>query len=131
MLKYWVNSTPVYPTSGFQFKMQHTFEKRLDESTRLKQKHPDKVPIILEKGGDMSLPSIDRHKFLMQRNITVGQFIFIIRSKTKLDHTQALFLIVDINHIPSTAMTIGELFDKYADKDGFLYIIYSAQQTFG
>jgi hypothetical protein len=25
----------------------------------------------------------------------------------------------------------GEIYEKYVDKDGFLYITYSAQQTFG
>ena len=131
MWKYLVKDTPTIPTSGYQFKMQHSFDKRKTESERLKEKHPDKVPIILEKGGDSSLPTFDKQKFLMQRNITVGQFLFIIRSKIKLDPTQSLFIFIDNSHIPTTSITIGEVFDKYGDKDGFLYMSYSSQQTFG
>ena len=131
MWKYLLNNVTTPSTSGYQFKMQHSFDKRKDESSRLKEKHPDKIPIILEKAGDVSLPSIDKQKFLMQSNVTIGQFLYIIRSKIKLDASQSLFLFIDNSHIPTTSISIGEVFEKYGDQDGFLYMTYSAQQTFG
>lgn len=131
MWKYLISNTQLPPTSGYQFKMQNSFEKRKEEALRLKEKHGDKVPIILEKASDTSLPAIDKQKFLMQRNITIAQFLFIIREKIKLDSTQSLFLFVDNNYIPTPSATIGQVFDSHGDKDGFLYVIYSAQQTFG
>ena len=130
MWKYLMNSASP-PTSGHQFKMQHSFAKRQHESSRLKEKHSDKIPIILEKASDTQLPSIDKQKFLMQKNITIAQFLHIIRSKIKLDASQSLFLFVNNSFIPTPSMTIGDVFDNHGDKDGFLYVTYNAQQTFG
>lgn len=131
MWKYLTGSTPTPSKSGFEFKMQNSFEKRKEESARLRLKFPDKIPIVLEKSDTSILPNIDKKKFLMQKDITLGQFLHIIRSRIKLDPTEAIFLIVDTNTIPGISSTIGEIYEKNGDKDGFLYITYSAQQAFG
>ena len=73
---------------------------------------------------------------MIPKDIQVAQFIYIIRSQIKIDSTMAIFIFVDDPHtggkdIPASHTTIGKLYDKYADKDGFLYISYSAQLTFG
>lgn len=117
--------------SGYEFKMQNSFEKRKEESTRLKERFPDKIPIVLEKTESSLLPNIDKQKFLIQKDLTIGQFLHIIRSRIKLDASESIFLIIDYNVIPPTANTLGEIFEKHGDKDGFLYMSYSAQMIFG
>lgn len=131
MWKYIMGNIPTTSKSGFEFKMQNSYEKRKDESTRLKTKFPDKIPVILEKAESSLLPNIDKQKFLMQKDVTIGQFLYIIRSNIKLDASEAIFLIINNNTVPATSSTIGEVYNNHGDKDGFLYISYSAQQTYG
>lgn len=134
MLKYFI-SNPKPIQSGYEFKMRHSFDKRKSESDALKAKY-NKIPIIIEvdKKSAPKLPSLNKSKFLIDRNISIGQLLLKLREKTKIDSSQAIFLFVDYTNgvnIPSTGDKIGDLYDKYSDKDGFLYITYSAQQTFG
>ena len=45
------------------FKEKHNFEKRLEESCRIMEKYPDRVPIIFER-LTRKAPEIDRKKYL-------------------------------------------------------------------
>jgi GABA(A) receptor-associated protein len=134
MLRYWNNfirNPPTPSKSGYEFKMQHSFEKRKEETTRLKEKYPDKIPIILEKSTSSGLPDVKKEKYLLQKEITIAQFLYAIRQELKLDSSMALFLFINNSVIPSTIETLGEVYEKNRDKDGFLYITYCKEQTFG
>ena len=130
-IKHFIKNTPTTTKSGYDYKMQHSFEKRKEESERIKKKHPDKVPVILEKSSSSTLKSIDKQKIFLQKEITIGQFLYIIRQQIKLDSSESLFLFVDNRCVPLTSITIVEVYSSYVDPDGFLYITYSAEQTFG
>lgn len=131
MLKYFIKEGPSPSKSGYEFKMLHSFEKRKAESARIVEKYPDKIPLILEKSDTTHLQEISKKKYLMQQDVTIGQFMFIIRKQIKMDETESIFLLVNNSSIPATGSTMGEVYKQHADKDGFLYITYSAQQTFG
>lgn len=130
-LKYLIKNNPTPSKSGYEYKMQHSFEKRKEESTLLKQKYPDKIPVIIEKSDTSLIQTMEKQKILLQKDITIGQFLYIIRKQIKLESTEALFLFVDNRYIPQTSKTISEIYNLYADKDGFLYITYSPEQTYG
>jgi GABA(A) receptor-associated protein len=42
----------------------------------------------------------------------------------------ALFLFID-KVVPTSSMTMGEIYVEHKDVDGFLYIQYSGENTFG
>ena len=67
---------------------------------------------------------------MVATNYTCGQFIYIIRSQLQLSSEQAIFLFVN-DSIPSTSQTMNQLYQLYKDEDGFLYITYSSENTFG
>lgn len=123
--------TPQPSKSNYTFKMQHSFEKRLKESQRLKEKFRNKVPIIVEKADHSLLPDIKKSKFLIENNITIAQFIYLIRTNIQLLSSEAIFLYVDNSHIPGNSEKIEDVYKKFSDKDGFLYITYAAENTFG
>jgi GABA(A) receptor-associated protein len=113
------------------FKKKYTFEQRLKESTRILSKYPDRVPIICEKsksGG--ALPPIDKTKFLVPWDLTVANFIFIVRKRLNLRPEEAIFLYIGDN-IMSSSCVIGEIYRYNKEADGFLYIHYSKENTFG
>ena len=121
------------------FKQQFTYEDRQREGTRITTRYPDRVPIIVERkessynkiSGD-KVPDIDKHKFLVPRDLTVGQFIYVIRKRIKLGPEQALFLFIgQSNTIPPTNMLLGTIYNNHMDPDLFLYIYYCGENTFG
>ena len=115
------------------FKSTHSFESRKKESERIITKYPDRIPLICERiigSKDSDIPIIDKIKYLVPINLTMGQFIYVIRSRMKLRSEKAIFLFVS-GSIPSGTMDINSLYEKYKDKDGFLYLQYSGENTFG
>lgn len=113
------------------YKDSYTLEQRLSESMRIKLKYPDRLPVICEKHKDNNkLLKIDRSKFLVPKDLTLGQFMFIIRKRLKLSQETALYFVIDGNII-STSSLIIILYEAHAEKDGFLYIKYTSENVFG
>ena len=114
----------------FQFQKTHTFEERKKESERIRYKYPDRVPIIVEKNPKNNIPDIDKHKFLVPNDLTVGQFMFVIRKRIKLLQEQAIFLFIN-RSIPVTSDLVSNVYKIEKNDDGFLYIMYSGENSFG
>lgn len=114
----------------YEFKKKNEYNKRLAESTNIKNKYPDRIPIIVEKYKDSKLPTIDKCKYLVPKDMNLGQFVYIIRKRIKIESNQALFVTVN-SVLESSNILISELYEKQKDEDGFLYIIYTTENTFG
>ena len=78
-----------------KFKREHSLEQRIAESQKIRGKHPDRIPIICEKVDKSPIVDIDKKKYLVPRDLTIGQFICVIRKRLKLAAEMALFLFVD------------------------------------
>ncbi len=76
------------------------------------------------------MPDIDKAKFLVPSDLTVGQFVYVIRKRLSLASDRALFLFVG-NVLPPTSQLMRECYQQHADSDGFLYVRYSGESTFG
>ena len=113
------------------FKTEHNFIDRQKEANRILQKFPDRIPVICERERKNDIiPELTKKKFLLPRNLKMIEFMVVIRNKIKLRHEIALF--VTINHmIPNSTQTMDNLYEEYKDRDGFLYISYGSENTFG
>lgn len=114
----------------FKFKKENTFEKRIAEAKKIREKFPDRVPIIIEKANNSDLPELDKHKYLVPKDITVGQFITILRKRITLQPEKAIFLFIG-NVIPPTSQFISQVDEKHRDTDFFVYGTLAAESTFG
>lgn len=113
------------------YKKNNPLESRLNEAYRVKLKHPDKIPIIITKSDKCNkLGDIDRNKYLVANNLLCSQLIYIIKKRINIKEYEAIFILCDTNII-SPSNTIEELYHKYKDSDGFLYIQYTSENTFG
>lgn len=114
------------------FKKEYTFDERFDEAQRVLSKYPDRVPIICERINIASkdTPNIDKKKYLVPRDLNMGQFLYVIRKRIKLPSEKALFLFVKGRMI-SNAVSISDAYETNKDADGFMYINYSCENTFG
>jgi GABA(A) receptor-associated protein len=77
----------------------HHAEKRKSEAERIRSKYPDRVPVICEKADRSDIPDIDKKKYLVPADLTVGQFHYVIRKRIQLAPEKALFLFCS-NTIP-------------------------------
>jgi GABA(A) receptor-associated protein len=112
------------------FKEEHPLEKRQAESARIRDKYPDRIPVIVEKADKSDIPDIDKKKYLVPADLTVGQFVYVIRKRIKVSPEKAIFMFV--NHVlPPTAALMADVYEDHKDEDGFLYITYSGESTFG
>lgn len=113
-----------------EFKLTHSFASRKKEALNVLIKYPDRVPIILEREPNSHLPYVDKKKYLIPKNMTVGQFIYTVRTRIKLDATKALFLFTN-NVLISTSASFLDVYELYKDEDMFLYLTYCGENTFG
>ena len=105
-------------------------ESRKQEAVKIRQKYPDRVPVICEKDSKSNIVEIDKKKFLVPKDLTVGQFMFVIRKRINLEAEKAIFLFIN-NTLPASASLMGQIDEEFKDEDGFLYITYSGENTFG
>lgn len=105
-------------------------EKRKSEAERIRAKYPDRVPVICEKADRSDIPDIDKKKYLVPADLTVGQFHYVIRKRIQLAPEKALFLFCS-NTIPPNAALMSTVYEEQKDEDGFLYVQYSGESTFG
>ena len=109
----------------------NNFESRKSESESVLRNYPERVPIIVEKSHICyDICDIDKNKFLAPRDINFGQFVFSIRKRLKLPPEKAIFLFTDNIIIPNT-QNISNAYEQYKNKDGFMYITYDSENTFG
>ena len=109
----------------------YTLNERRAEALRVKQKYSDRLPIICDKHHTCNkLNNIDRIKFLVPKDLTIGQFMFVIRRRLKLQQDVAIYFIIN-GFIPKTSELIKTLYEDNMNEDYFLYIHYTSENVFG
>jgi GABA(A) receptor-associated protein len=112
------------------FKTKFSFEQRKSEAIRIKNLYKDRIPIVIEQNKKNNMPEIDKHKFLVPVDITVGQFMQILRKRIDIKPDAGIYIFI-ANTIPSMTTLMGELYKEYKDKDEFLYMSINTESTFG
>ncbi|XP_061437223.1 gamma-aminobutyric acid receptor-associated protein-like 2, partial [Lethenteron reissneri] len=114
----------------WMFKEDHSLDHRSVQATKIRAKYPDHVPVIVEKVAGSHIGDIDKRKYLVLSDITIAQFMWIVRMKIQLAAESAIFLFID-NTVPQSSLSMGQLYEDHKDEDGFLYVAYSGESTFG
>lgn len=118
--------------------MQGTFKKQLSSDRRkelydkIVGQHSDRLPVIVEAGIGSKL-KLHCTKYIVPKNISVGEFLLKVRDQTEVDSGMALFLFCGTYNwvlVPPTN-TMEELYNRYKDTDGFLYLVLAQENTFG
>ena len=94
-------------------------------------------------------------RYLVPADLSVGQFVYVVRKRIKLGAEKAIFVFVKntlpptgesgffsfeyLVHVLSfgnvsrvgTAALMSAIYEENKDEDGFLYMTYSGENTFG
>ncbi len=119
---------------AFQKEMPDASKRKI-ESNKIREKHPDRVPTICEKKDTDKIDQLDKTRFLVPMDQTLTQFSSNIRKRINLDKSKALNLLIQgtdkKQFAESGEKLMSELYEKYKNPDGFLYIIYTGEITWG
>lgn len=66
----------------------------------------------MERAPKAKVAELDKKKYLVPADLTVGQFYFLIRKRIALRPEDALFFFVN-DVIPPTSVTMGTLYQVY------------------
>ncbi len=107
-----------------------TFEERVEESSQIRYKYPDRIPVIVEKLPKSRAVPIDKNRYLVPNDLSMAKFIFVIRKRLNMSSESALYVYVN-DTIPQISLPMFDLYERYKKKDGFLYLFYTMENTFG
>lgn len=115
------------------YKDQFSFEQREKECKDILKKHNDKIALIIELSPTASsiTPYIPKRKFLASPDMNFYEFLIVVRNRFDLNHTQSILFFVNDTILITNTMKISELYHQYRDHDGFVYLKYTTENTFG
>ena len=112
---------------------EQPFERRKSIAQKISETYPDRVPVIVSPSGNA--PVISKTKFLAPNDIDVAQFISMIRKHIAVTPEKALFVFVEESNnsmiMAQPAAVIDQLYQRHKQPDGFLYVHYTLENTFG
>lgn len=92
--------------------------------------YPTRVPVWIERAED-TVEDMDRHKFLIEKDMTMAQVCYIIRNRIKLESHYALFILVGNGVLPPSSALVGHVYNEHVADDGMLHVKYRLEKTFG
>ncbi|KAL8468984.1 hypothetical protein ACS0TY_031983 [Phlomoides rotata] len=110
------------------FKDKMSSERRRSITNWASEKHPLRLPVILENAWKSQLPDLDKNMYLVPNLWTVRTFVSLIQGKLKLTTAvgKPIFLFVK-NMLLPTDTFLSDIYEEHKDADGFLYMTYSGE----
>jgi GABA(A) receptor-associated protein len=91
---------------------------REEEAARIRARYPDRIPVVAYRAArSTALPHMDRNKFLTPSTMTMGEMVFVFCGDTGI--------------LAPTSACMSDLYARHKHHDGFLYLTYCAENTFG
>ena len=112
------------------YRDSRTLDERCSESKIMRQRYPDRVPVIIEPKCKRT-PIIDKRKYMAPINLSFAQLFYVVRKRLQIGPEQGLFFFMDNNTIARANASVSDVYNEHANEDGFLYVKYSLENTFG
>lgn len=114
------------------------FEKRFETIKELKEKHPDRVPLMITDENKKNKPL----KLLVPSDLTIMNVLVIIRRRIQLNQEEGIYLFADKyknkndnkqkeSVLCNSSETVSSIYYNCKDDDGMLYMTYYKENVFG
>lgn len=116
------------------FKEDYSFDTRKEQSQKILNKYPNRIPVIIERVADSNAPiaKLDKSKYLLPYDATVAGFMANIRKQVVVNSSDGFYMFCgNKNVLVSGSNTFQHLYANYKDDDGFLYMVYAGENVFG
>lgn len=114
-----------------RFREIHTHENRLNEANRIIKKYKDRIPVIAEVADNNKNELIlDKKKYLVPYDLTLSQFIYVLRKRLNMESEKSLFVFFD-NNLPASSELMCDIYENHKSDDNFLYATITLKSTFG
>lgn len=90
----------------------------------------NRVPVIVRQSNSSRIASLEKNKFLINPDMLLSEFKYIIQRRLNLRFSQALFLFIEFELVNNT-VSIGELYNRKKSQDNVLYLTYCEENVFG
>ena len=88
--------------------------------------YPDRYPVIVELDPRATNPLvITKKKFLAPGDIPLNKFMLEVRKVIKMGKQDPLAVMVENGPMVTADSKMSDLYDRFKDPDGFLYILFS------
>eukprot|EP01017_Pseudomicrothorax_dubius_P014768 TRINITY_DN1728_c0_g1_i1.p1 TRINITY_DN1728_c0_g1~~TRINITY_DN1728_c0_g1_i1.p1 ORF type:complete len:167 (+),score=37.31 TRINITY_DN1728_c0_g1_i1:60-503(+) len=117
----------------YKFKEEVPEEERRDDVTRVKKSNPGYLPVLCEPHNDVPRSiagPYNYHKFVVEPRNTIEDLIRKLRRILKLKPDMSLYLICG-KSILKPAETFKVLSQRFTDNDGYIYITFRTDASFG
>ena len=111
------------------FRQKHSLEARKEEAARILSKYPDRIPVICERANN-NIKDLDKKKYLIPNDLKMIDFLMVVRRRLNLPAHQSLFVFINEKLINGSEL-MKNIYEQEKDEDGFLYIMYGGESTFG
>ncbi|KAG4085831.1 autophagy 8 [Neocallimastix lanati (nom. inval.)] len=112
------------------YRQLHSLEERKREASQIKKKYPYSILCVVEKDKKANIKGFKCKKILVPFHFEILQLQWVIRHELKLKKQESILFFVN-NILLSGFRDINSVYDQYRDEDGFLYIVYTNENTFG
>lgn len=97
----------------------------------LRKKYPNRIPILVNFDKRINLVEPTRTKFLVPEDISLGQFLYILKKSCTLDAKEAIYIFINKKIIESSRILL-DVYEKERNKeDNTLYLDVMVENTFG
>ena len=109
-----------------RFKAQNTYETRKEVAFKIREQYQDRVPVIVQLDRRaIKILIIEKKKFLAPTDIPLCKFMIEVRKVIQTSRQAPLAVMVESGEMVSGNDTMGVLYERFKDPDGFLYILFS------
>ena len=114
------------------FREKLSLQKRIELSEKIRSTHYSKVPVIVDRAADSpSLPLLEKQKYLTPQHFTFANFTNEILNHIPVTEQSHIVFFVGKSVRAMPALLMQQVYERYKDEDGFLYVTYGEHNVMG
>jgi GABA(A) receptor-associated protein len=114
-----------------KYRQRVSLTDRKITADRIIAQHRDRIPVVVECCEQLQLDHpLKKNKFAVPHDLTLAQFMFVIRKHMRLQPEYAIFAFIN-NRLHPTTASIGAIYAQEKTEDGFMYVDVFQESTFG